>query len=265
MKNLDTSMKKKQLNLLLFLVTLLFQTACVTQQDVEYMQKLERSPKTFTEAEISDYKLKPFDELYIKVNSLDDPSANVFSTATGQQNTNSEVISPYSASLLAYTVNKDGYLQLPLIGNVFVKDKTISQVTLVLTDSLSHILSQPIVKVKLVNRYVSVLGYVKNPGHYTYSQEKLTIFDAIGLAGDMTIYGNRQDVVLTRNENGQNLIVKLDLTKPNILSSSYYYIRPSDLIYVKPLKKRIWGISEFPFGILLSSISLTLVIYSSVK
>ena len=240
-------------------------SGCVTQKEVEYMQRNKKNLKSFNEAEIPDYRLKANDELYIKVNSLDDPTSNVFSTVSGQQSANQDNISPYGASLLSYAIDKEGYLQLPLVGNIYVKDKTIQEVSLILTDSLSHILSQPIVKVKLVNRYVSVLGYVKNPGHYAYSQEKLSIFDALGLAGDMTIFANREDVQLTRNENGKNTIVKLDLTKPELLASNYYYIRPNDIIYIKPLKKRIWGISEFPFEILLSSISLTLVIYSLVK
>ena len=75
-----------------------------------------------------------------------------------------------------------------------MKDRTLSAVRMILTDSLSHILSQPIVTVKLVNRYISVLGEVKQPGHYPFSQDKLSIFDAVGLAGDMTNYANRNDV-----------------------------------------------------------------------
>jgi len=149
---------KKKINLLPFWVSYVILSGCVTQREVEYMQKTERTPKSFTEAEILDYKLKPFDELYIKVNSLDDPSANVFSTASGQTSTTPDNISPYGASLISYAINRDGYLQLPLIGNIYVKDKTLSTVRLLLTDSLSHILSQPIVTVKLVNRYISVLG-----------------------------------------------------------------------------------------------------------
>lgn len=229
------------------------------------MQRNDRTPKSFDEAEVLDYRLKPNDELYIKVTSLDDPTANVFSAATGQQGSSTENLSAYSASLLSYNIDKEGYLLLPLIGNIYVKDKTLSEVSLILTDSLSHILSQPIVKVKLVNRYVSVLGYVRNPGHFPYSQEKLSIYDAIGLAGDMTIFANRQAVTLTRNENGKNIIINLDLTNPQLLASGYYYIRPNDMIYVRPLKKRIWGISEFPFGVLLSSLSFSLLVYTIIK
>jgi polysaccharide biosynthesis/export protein len=256
---------KRKIRYVIIGITLIIFSGCVTQKDVEYMQGSNRTPKSYIEAEVLDYRLKPNDELYIKVNSLDDPTSNIFSTASGQQSSGTESLSPYSASLLSYAVDKEGFLQLPIIGNIYVKDKTTSEVSLILIDSLSHILSQPVVKVKLVNRYISVLGYVRTPGHYPFSQEKLTIYDALGLAGDMTIFANREEVILTRNENGKNYLIKLDLTSPEILGSNYYYIRPNDVIYVKPLKKRIWGISEFPFGILLSSLSFSLLVYSIIK
>ena len=257
---------KKNLRFFIIGIIILSQlTSCVTQHEVEYMRKTDNALKAFKEADVADYRLKPNDELYIKINSLDDPAANIFSTATNAQSSNVENISPYGASLLSYIINKEGFLQLPIIGDINVKDKTLSEVRLILTDSLSHILSQPIVTVKLVNRYVSVLGFVKNPGHYPFSQEKLSIYDAIGLAGDMTIFGSRKDVVLARNEDGKNLLINLDLTNPSILGSQYYYMRPNDMVYVKPLKKRIWGISEFPFGILLSSLSFSILVYSIIK
>src|SRR5664279_2601541 len=85
-------------------------------------------------------------------------------------------LSPYGASLISYSVDKEGYLVLPVIGKILVKDKTIQEVSLLLKDSLNHILNQPIVSVKLVNRYISVLGEVRSPGHFAYSQEKITIY-----------------------------------------------------------------------------------------
>jgi polysaccharide export outer membrane protein len=156
-------------------------------------------------------------------------------------------------------------LLLPLIGSIYVKDKTTSQVSAQIKDSLSSVLNQPIVTVKLVNRYVSVLGEVRTPGHFAYAQEKLTIFDAIGLAGDITEYGNRKEVILARNEDGKNLRINLNLTKSGIIASEYYYLRPNDLVYVKPLKKKFWGMREFPFSIILSTLSTALLVYTVVK
>jgi polysaccharide biosynthesis/export protein len=237
-------------------------SSCVTQKEVEYLQDKDNRIKSFNEALVQDYKLKPDDELYIQINSLDDAAANVFSGSGNQQSATMGGMSPYGASLVSYAIDKKGFVILPIIGNIFVKDKTILQVTEILKDSLNNILNQPIVSVKLVNRYISVLGEVRSPGHYPYSQEKLTIYDALGLAGDITDYGNRAEVILARNENGKNLRININLAKSGILSSEYYYLRPNDLVYVKPLRKKSWGMREFPFSIILATISTALLTYS---
>jgi len=249
--------------LLLTLLTLLvISSSCVTQSKVEYLQDKDNGLKKFTEAEFPDYKLKPADELYIQINSLDNASANVFESNSQQSAIGLGSLQPYGASLMSHAIDKQGYLHLPILGSIYVKDKTTAQVSLILKDSLSHILSQPVVSVKLVNRYVSVLGEVRVPGHYSYAQEKLTIYDAIGLAGDITDYGNRNKIILIRNENGINFRINLDLTKSNILSSEYYNLRPNDIVYVKPLRKKFWGMREFPFTIIFSTITTAILIYN---
>ena len=240
-----------------------FLPSCVTHRDLAYLEDRNENIKAFKEAELPDYRLKPNDELYIQISSLDEAAASVFSNKGQDYYLGS--IQPYSASLLAYSIDKEGYLFLPLIGKILVKDKTISEVNILLKDSLSHILNQPLVSVKLVNRYISVLGEVKNPGHFTYSQDKFNIYDAIGLAGDITDYGNRTKVMLIRNENGENIRINVNLNKSEILSSDYFYLRPNDIVYVVPLKKKFWGFNQFPFSLILSAITTGLLIYTIVK
>jgi polysaccharide export outer membrane protein len=121
------------------------------------------------------------------------------------------------------------------------------------------------VTVKLVNRFVSVLGEVFHPGHYSYSQEKMTIFDAIGLAGDITDFGNKSEVILTRNEDGKNTRIPLDLSKSEILASEYYYIQPNDIIYIKPMPKKFWNMREFPFTVIFSTITTAILVYTVVR
>jgi polysaccharide export outer membrane protein len=246
------------------LLTLVILSSCVTQRKVEYLQDRNKNIKSFKEADFSDYRLKPNDELYIQINSLDEAAANVFS-AGKEQSYYVGTMQPYGASLLSYSVDKDGYLLLPVLGKVLVKDKTISEVSTILKDSLNHILNQPIVTVKLVNRYVSVLGEVNNPGHYPYSQDKLTIYDALGLAGDITDYGNRNKVILIRNINGENIRINVDITKSEMLASDYYNLRPNDIVYVKPLRNKFWGMRQFPFEILFSGLTTALLIHSVFK
>jgi polysaccharide biosynthesis/export protein len=247
-------------------ITILFLfSSCVTQREIEYLQDNNDSLKVFTEAEFPDYRLKPNDELYIQINSLDEGAANVFSNAGNQSSRNSGTISPYGASLMSYSVDKDGYLLLPVIGIVSVKNKTLTQVSEMLIDSLNHILNQPLVTVKLVNRYVSVLGEVRTPGHYTFSQEKLSVYDAIGLAGDITDYGDRKNVILIRNENKENIRINIDLTKSEMLNSDYFNLRPNDIIYVRPMPKKFWGMRQFPWSVFFSAITTGLLIYEIVS
>lgn len=240
-------------------------TSCVTQSKVEYLQDKNKSIKAFREAELTDYLLKPHDELFVQISSLDDLTANIFQSTGNQRSGIYATSTPYSASLNSYTVDREGYIQLPVIGNILVRNKTISQVSLILRDSLSHILHEPVVTMKLVNRYVSVLGEVRSPGHFPYSQEKISILDALGLAGDITDYGDRNKVILIRNENNENIRINLNLTNSEILSSDNYIIHPNDIIYVKPLRNKFWGMRQFPFSVVFSTITTGLLIYNIFK
>ncbi|MBI9063790.1 MAG: polysaccharide biosynthesis/export family protein [Marinilabiliaceae bacterium] len=240
-------------------------SSCITQRNLEYVQVDVDDMQTYDEAFVDDYKLQPKDELYIQISSLDDPSARIFSSTGNQQFINVGAIQPFGASLLSYTIDKDGFILLPVIGLILVKDKTIEQVSEIITNSVTKILSQPMVSVKLVNRYVTVLGEVQRPGHYSYSQDKVTIYDAIGIAGDITDWGNRNEVILIRNENGKNLQIPVDLTQSDILASNYLYVSPNDIIYVKPLRKKFWNLRQFPYGVLLSAITAAILLYSVVK
>lgn len=238
-------------------VLLFLMLSCISQRDLQYMRG--KSNPVFPETTFTDYHLKPNDALYIQIQSIDDAASNVFAQSGIQQ-----TLDPYGAYMNSYTVDKEGYVNLPVIGKINVNGKTTTDVSIMITDSVSNILSMPTVTVKLVNRFVSVLGEVRTPGHFVYSQDKLTIFNALGLAGDITEYGDRKSIVIARNIDGQNKIIKLDLTRPEILESQYYLIQPNDLIYVKPIRKRIWGMQEFPFTLILSTITTALVVYTFV-
>jgi len=240
---------------------MLLMSSCITLKNIEYLQDENVGVKAFSEADFPDYRLKPNDELFIQVSSLDDEAAGIFSNSKSSDYYVG-IMQPYGASMLSYAIDKDGFLSLPVIGSILVQDRTLSEVTVVLKDSLSHILNQPIVSVKLVNRYVSVLGEVKFPGQFPYAQDKLSIYDALALAGDITIYGNRNEVILVRSQNRENIRINVDLNDSEILASDYYHLRPNDMIYVKPLKKRFWGLDQFPYAVILSTITTALLIFT---
>ena len=226
------------------------------------MQGKEKPIQTYDGVDLPDYQLKPQDELFIQITSLDDESTNVFKMA---EQGNTYNLTPYSASLLSYQISIEGYLQLPVIGDLNVVGKTTNEVRMMIQDSLEYILSKPTVTVKLSNRFVTILGEVRAPGHYSYTEEKLTIYDALGMAGDITDFGNRKEVSITRNENNVYKMVTLDLTDPEIVSSEYLYIRPKDILYVEPLRRKFWNMSSFPYALLIAAISTGILVYTAVK
>jgi polysaccharide export outer membrane protein len=247
----------------LIILSFLF-SSCVTQRRIEYLQKNTQASE-YPSPGLKDYKLKPKDELYIQISSLDDAAATISSSSNSRDQVG---LSPYGASLIAHTIDHEGYLELPVIGKLLVKDKTVNQVSTLIKEALKNVLNQPIVSVKLVNTFISVLGEVRTPGHFVYSEDNLSIFDALGMAGDITDYGNRKKVILIRNENGVNIRKELNLLKSDILSSEYYYMRPGDIVYVKPGRSRFWGFKEFPFATILTAITtgiLVLNYYSNLK
>jgi polysaccharide export outer membrane protein len=248
---------------IVYIVVIIFPlllSSCVVQRDLKYMQDAKKTQDTYNEAVHNDYQLRSNDALYIQINSLDDVASNVFAQSTAIY-----TLDPYSAYMTSYTVDKEGFIELPVIGRIQVSGKTTIQVSEMIKDSMVNILSHPMVTVKLVNQYVSVLGEVRSPGHFVFSQDNLTIYDALGLAGDISIYGNRRDVTLVRNKDGKNVRTSIDLTRADILSSPYYFIQPNDFIYVSPMRKRFWGFEQFPFAVILTTISTALVIYTYVQ
>ncbi len=128
-----------------------------------------------------------------------------------------------------------------------------------------NVLNNPIVSVRFSNSNVTILGEVLRPGTYPYYKEQLNVFFALGLAGDITEYGNRRRVVLIRERNKIINKYELDLTKDEIFKSDYYYLRPNDVLYVAPLKIRRFGMREYPFPLLFSAVTSTFLILNYFK
>jgi len=156
-------------------------------------------------------------------------------------------------TLVSYTVREDGYLNLPYAGEVRVEGLTLVEVSEKIEEVLSGFLNQPSVFVKFVNKNITVLGEVARPGRYTFSEKNINIFQALGMAGDITYYGNRNRVMIIREENDIISRNYVDLTKSSVYGSYYYFLKPNDIVYVQPLKRRRWGFRDFPFQLVLSA------------
>lgn len=163
--------------------------------------------------------------------------------------------------LNGYLVSEDYTIKLPIMGQVSVKQKTPEQLEMVIKNMLllEHHLENPIVEVRILNSKVTVLGEVNRPGTYGFSEKSITLFQALGYAGDLTINGKRKGVLIIREDQGERRITSVDLTSGELLKNSYYIVKPNDVIYVKPNMAKVKSAGYIGnFGTVLSVTSIVI-------
>tara|TARA_R110000787_G_scaffold59922_3_gene135813 strand:- start:7010 stop:7774 length:765 start_codon:yes stop_codon:yes gene_type:complete len=220
-------MKIKFLGLLL----LVFLQSCKSKKEVLYMQDINAFNNT--ELKYTNPSLQPNDILKITVGALVPETAipyNRINQSMAQTNTLEMM------QLEGYLVSLDQTITFPILGAISVANKTIVQLETDLINRLEsggHLVN-PSVNIRLLNAKVTILGEVKMPGTYTFTENNINLLQAFGLAGDLTINGERNDVVLIREIDGVRTIAHFDLTKSDWLESPYYLIKPNDVIMVNP-------------------------------
>jgi polysaccharide export outer membrane protein len=168
-------------------------------------------------------------------------------------------------SLSSYTVEINGTVFLPMIGSIYVVGFTLEEAGKKIQEMYKGYLNQPAVNVRFVDKVVTVLGEVNDPGVYTFTKREIPIFEALAYAGDMTVYGNRNKIMIIREVEDVIYRHRLDITDPSVQASKYYYLQPDDILYVEPLRRRIWGYTEIPFGLVFTMITSTLLIVDFVQ
>lgn len=243
--------------LILFITAILF-SSCVPMKRIRYIQDPKDETATrsdFKQPATNEYLVHKGDNLYIKVNALEDKS-NYFEKDDNYNNYYTES----GIYLNSFTVNDSGYVEFSLIGKINVENLTIAQVQKILQAKVDEYLKNTIVIVKLANFRVSMLGEFKNPGKYLVYQDKITIFEAISMAGDMTDFAKRNKVLLVRQTDTGLKTYRVNLNDYSILESDLYYLMPNDLVYVEPLKGKQFAFSEFPYVLILTTITTTVLL-----
>ena len=240
----------------IFLIILLGLFSCTPQKNYIYLQDKEsNSGTTNVKANTFEYKIKPKDVLYIKTVPIDEPSITSLNSSVQA----SQISSDLTAYLNSFDVSDSGFVNLPLIGNVFVKDLSISECQKAIQEKVNQYLKNALVIVKFLNFNITILGEVTRPGTYKIYNNQINILEALGLAGDLTIYGNRKQILLIRQNNPEN-IIPIDLTDKKLLNSDYFYLQPNDVLYIKPNRSKLFGTNPFPFATVLSSITTLILI-----
>lgn len=259
-KTKSQAMKLNKYYLILIFLGLLM-ASCVPQKKIRYLQDIPKEDDTtyaFRNDRSLDYLIQPGDNLYIKINSLEEKSTTYFNEVSGTSSGNAQGSNLY---LNSYLVNDTGYFHFPSLGYIYVKDLTAEEIQLFLEKRLSEYLKNPVVIVRLASFRITLLGEFKNPGKYDVYQSNINIFEAVSMGGDMTDFAKRDKVAIIRQTTNGSKIVRVDMNNKRILESDYYYLLPNDIIYAEPVRAKQFVSTNFPYGLVFSILSTIILLY----
>jgi polysaccharide export outer membrane protein len=166
------------------------------------------------------------------VNSLNTESNILFASSTGAAEADG------SNKRSGFKVNNSGMVTLPVVGNLKVEGLRIEEAQKLITQELNKFVKSPVVDVQLLNFKITVIGEVNKPASFTVQGEQINLLEALGMAGDMTVYGKRENVLVIREINGERNMVRLNLNKQEVFQSPYFHLKQNDVIYVEPDKSK---------------------------
>lgn len=224
-----------------FLLTATLVVSCKTSEKILYFQDVTDN-ETVNSVEGRDIRLQPRDQVSIFITSKDPKLSALFNLTRVQYRSGSEDVraSNYNGEVSGFTIDDSGNIDYPVLGKVHIAGMTKAQVAATIKQKLTEndLVKDPVVTVDFINLYFSVLGEVKTPGKYNITKDQVTLLEAISMAGDLTIYGQRNNIIVIREENGQRTTHVVDIRSKKIFESPVYYLKQNDVIYVQPNKVR---------------------------
>lgn len=223
---------------------LLICASCASRKKVAYFQEIEMKGEWDISSKSQYLVLSPLDKISIVVNSKEPTLSSLFNLPIVSYRITSKEMSPLSPTqqLSLYTIDEDGYIDFPVVGKIRLAGLTRGQVAKKIRDLLveKSLVKDPTVIVEFANLSFSVLGEVNRPGRHSIDRDKLTLLDALGIAGDLTIYGKRENVLVIKEEDGVQKAYRVDLrSMDSLIHSPVYYIHQNDVIYVEPNNMRV--------------------------
>lgn len=244
-------------------------SSCLSTKKITYFQPISPELDQIVSQIEQTYipVIKAGDILSITVSSLDRKDNEMFNPVTPMINYSTQNVGTIAPEpILGFTVSASGNISLPVVGNIHVAGLTSKELEAKLTEQLQQYIKSPTVLVRIANYTVSVLGEVARPARYTIPNEQITLPEAIALAGDLTIYGKRKNVLLIRETNGNRQFVRIDLTKRDVFNSPYYYLHSGDVLYVEATSGRLTMIDRVYqlTPIVINSLTLMVLILNSI-
>lgn len=255
-------MNNKYLSIFLLMVVF-YSTSCVNTRKYNYFDESKDANIIPNAADTIKPAIQKNDILSIIITSLNPEASAIF-------NMNPTMSAGVTTSAgggqlgTGYLVNEDGNVQLPILGNIKVAGLTTKMVKENITSIIlqKKLLTDPIVTIRHLNYEITVIGEVNKPTVITVPNEKISLVKALGLAGDITVYGKKDNVLLIREISGKRTVKRIDLNDPEFLSSPNYYLQPNDVVYVETNKNKLISVSALrqTLPIILSSLSVLLIV-----
>lgn len=222
----------------LWVLVVLTMTSCASKKDFLYLQSTAAS--TATES-VSSYEttIQPDDVLLLLIASENAEVSAPYNLKAYNILNTTEAGAIGREQMQTYIVDKQGHIDFPLLGMIKVGGLTKAQAIALLKDKLKDHVKDAVINLRILNYKVTVLGEVNKPGAITISSERITLLEALGMAGDLTIYGNRKNLLIVREVDGVKTMNRVDITQSDFLTSPFYYLTQNDVVYVEPNKTRI--------------------------
>jgi polysaccharide export outer membrane protein len=239
--------------LCLALIMIIFISSCVPTKQLSYFNDIDELEKPVVNPK-SQKTIMPFDRLYIRILSIDPQTRLIFDFPEEIRTSTS------GNNILGYLVDEAGNIEFPFVGKINVGSLTLTDAGKKIQSALNEYVANTAITVKFIDSQVSILGEVQQQGVYSFSQDKLNIYEALALGGGLTRYGNRKNVILIRQEGDKIMHHKLNLSDSKIASKDYYYVLPNDVVVVEPLKSVSTSYSNITFTTILSSITTLIAV-----
>lgn len=260
----------KGIGVIATIIVISLTSSCVSNKKIAYFQDIQtvNQAKLENAVAFTEPTIQPDDILSINIFTLNQQTGSIINQAASTPTLGGNTNTSLATQNTGFLVDKNGEIELSLIGKIKVSGLTTYQARELIREKAADVYKQPNVQLRFANFKVSVLGEVNAPSAYTLPNEKVSILDALSLAGDLTIYGKRDNVLIVRDNDGKKEFARLDLNSSNIFNSPFYYLKQNDVIYVEPNKRKVSASNSAQIqtiGVIASVVSVIVLAISSFK
>lgn len=258
-------MQKTTTVYLVLLIIILSSGSCTSKKKLMYLSNLDTTKtEQYFPLERPEYRIQYQDILYINVSTLNREMNEIINIGT-QSSLSTTFRDERNIYIFGYTVSDSGTITIPILGDIYIYGSTIEEVKKIVRERAVEYLKDPVINVRLLSFKFSVIGEVNNPGTYTNYNNQLTVLDAIAMAGDISPYGNRENILVVRPSNEGSRTYRINVQDKSLLQSEGYFLLPNDIVIVEPIKSKPFQMNIPTMALFLTTVSTLVLVLSFIS